>query len=141
MLSGFESARKTVFGNRRVASKAKSQYVESLLYSRLLFDASVWEDITTSSMNKLRHAYMTPLRVVTNKVITRVSEVRFSNMQVLVDAESLPVECRIRIAKPKYMPSLLKHASPQHLRLTFSSAVSSEVVGCLSCGRFTVDVE
>ena len=65
---------------------------------------------------------------------TQITTVRFNNNQVLVAAESLPVDCRIRISRLRYLPSLLKYASPIHLRFVFhqlscSSSWASMVVG------------
>ena len=68
---------------------------------------------------------MTALRTITGKVTTQQTETRFSNVQVLVAADALPVDCRVRVARLKCVPSLLKHASPVHLRLGFHQISSS----------------
>ena len=119
MFSVFRKTKKNIFNNPRVDKEARLQYTDSLLFSRLLFDSAVWEHLEVAAVNTIRNAYMAPLRASTDTVTTKDSVTRFTNLQVLVAADALPFDFRIKVSRLRYMPSLLKHASPLHLRLVF----------------------
>eukprot|EP00969_Alexandrium_andersonii_P030720 1339442-Alexandrium_andersonii.AAC.1 len=63
MYDRFAPIRKTIYGCQMIPQHARIMSAESLLFSRLLFNIGMWDDLGGKGQT-MRAAYMKPLRVI-----------------------------------------------------------------------------
>ena len=92
---------------------------ESSLRSRLFHNACTWESLSKPVLATLRHAYITPLRVIAC-MENRSDTARFTNDQVLVEMSRPNVYDKLRIYRLTYLPRFLSNATPHLFRLALA---------------------
>ena len=112
----FRPARNRVFANKALTLVARSRYAESLLESRLLFDAAAWEPMNVTVLGKLSHAYMAPLRAVAGMRNLKTG-VHYSNHQVLTHLGRPSVTHKLSLLRLRYLCSFTSQASLPHMRV------------------------
>ena len=117
MHTELRKSRATIYNNNLLERKVRFGFVESLLYSRLLFHCWLWRQMNVKSFARIRCAYMSPLRSVCNMHNRTDRPERFSNIQVLVDCQFVSASDRLRIARLRYLKRFLHKARQQLVRM------------------------
>ena len=115
MFSVYAPARRRVYASPHIAFGSKSLFVSSLLQSRFFYDAASWSALSSASTTVLRNAYMAPLRTISG--MTNVTAEKHSNANVLNKCKKVRVLDHVSLARLRYLPSLMNHASDVHVRL------------------------
>ena len=113
--SVYVPSRKRLFANRSLSISARSYYADSLLHSRLLFDAGTWKPLSSSAAVSIRRAYITPYRTLAG--LSNEKDEKFSNVQVLVAVQRPTISEVLAIKRLKYFRSFIVHSSDEHFRL------------------------
>ena len=115
MYAQYRPVRKSLYANQDVPKEVRTMAVLSLLYTKLLFNAGMWDKLDQHSMRKIRHAYVTPLRAVMD--MTFEGEKHYTSDQVCAAAQVAPIEKRLFVERLRYFVRFALHASDQHIRL------------------------
>ena len=118
-------SRSKIYHNKLLTRPVWFDFVESLLYSRLLFNYCILETDEQQAVGMHKRAYMSPLLSVCDKH-NRSGGVHFFNLQVLVDAECITLADRLRITRLRYLKRFLHKARPQLLRMTIAELSDSK---------------
>ena len=89
--------------------------------SRLLYNAGVWGPLRQADGRKMRGAYMAVMRVVQGKVHNPTAP-RFTDAQVLVDADKPSLEHKLMALRLKLLLRFALHAPRQLVLLCIMAA-------------------
>ena len=92
---------------------------ESLLDSRLFHNACTWELLSSPALATIRHAYITPMRIIAN-MQNRTDSEHYTNDQVLVQMSRPSINDKLRILRLTYLPRFLTNSTPHLLRLALA---------------------
>ena len=107
------------YGNQEIEVGTRMLFQSSLLESRLFFNVSTWPSLVPKAITIMTHAYVQPLRTILD-MKNDGEEVRYTNAQVLVQAQR-PTLCEmLRCSRLRYLARMLGRPSAQQLRLVFS---------------------
>ena len=125
MWNAYRSIRSKVFRHTLVPSQVRIDLANSLLYSRLFHASSLWHSIPRQAWLVVSRAYVAPLREAlgmqnTGRVFEKKGGVLTYDAQVFVAAGVCTPQCRVKLARLKYLCRLVAMPSVGLFRMMAS---------------------
>ena len=108
----------------QLKSGVRMMLASSLVFSRLLFNACTWSQLSAKCFRTLNNLYMRVIRTVAGKRNYKDSPIRWSDMQVLVDTSAPHLSVLLRWHRLRYLVRVFKYA-PIALKHILSVLASS----------------
>ncbi len=105
-----------VLRSDKISQCAKLTIVDAILFTKLLFNAGTWINLTQGNLNKLHHAMVSIYRSIIY-MVPRKGVKNNTDLEVLDAIERPTMEVMIRVARLRLLPRILVHAPPALLGL------------------------
>ena len=121
-LSTCANLRCKVFKSKILSVDVKISLVQSLLHSRLFYNAQLWPLLNTKQKRKLQHAYVATYRAALSLFNRHDNAERSTDIQVLESASAPDAAVIVRVSRLKYFSRLIRSDQKQLLRQICATA-------------------
>ena len=98
---------RAVYKRHQLPTKSKFNWTDSLCTSRLLFNACTWPQLTDTTWQTLRTAYLHPYRLAMGRGSKGPNTTVCSNMTVLAESQRPDLDLALRIRRLKFFGRVL----------------------------------
>jgi hypothetical protein len=105
--------RRKIFGNPSISKSTKTQLLQSLLLSKMLFHSPIWPVLRVGESKRLQTAIMSVYRAAAGMQTTKLRQDHYSDTAVLVYLGAASPEELLKIARLRYLQRILRKAPHQ----------------------------
>ena len=117
MRQGIQALRSTAYRSADVDDCHAVRYTDAFGTSRLLFQSESWPPLSKAQLAKLNSTLVGAYRRALNMTFRGDNSVRWTDRQVLLRAERIPLQCTIRMRRLKYLGRMLNHGPTALLQM------------------------
>ena len=112
--------KKRVFANATIDREVRLTLAKSLSFSRLLYNAGTWDELSVNAMRCIRRSYMQTYRTVARMHNSQEELAHTSDLQVLQAINEPQVEVVLVTHRLRYLVRLIVHGPAALIRVIFS---------------------